>query len=97
MGVAEHSERQARLSNRRRSVWLRAIFALAVGIAWPYLEIRWKCRAGFEASEACVWGKAYFPLARWIEPLIIAPLLFLVFTLAARLWRSRPGDSGHDA
>lgn len=77
------------MTNRRRGVWLRAIIALAIGIVWPYLEIRWKCRTGFEASEACVWGKAFLPLGRWIEPLIIAPLLFLALTLASWLWRSR--------
>ena len=69
-------------------MWIRAILALAIGIAWPYLELRWKCRAGFEISEACVWGKSYMPLSRWVEPLIVAPVLFAAFSLAAWLWRS---------
>jgi len=38
----------------------------------------WKCRAGLSASESCVWAQAYFPLTRWIEPLIVTPILFVL-------------------
>ena len=61
---------------------MRLLAALAIGMIFPYVELAWKCRAGLETSEACVWGKAYFPLARWVEPLIIIPITFGVLTLA---------------
>jgi len=64
------------LSTRRRR-WLLALSALAIGIAEPYFELAWKCRAGLEASEACVWGRAYFPLGKWLAPVLIAPVAFL--------------------
>ena len=81
------------MTSRQRGVWIRALLALVIGIAWPYLEIWWKCRAGFADSEACVWGKSFLSLGRWVEPLIVAPLLYLVFTLAAWLWRFTRGGS----
>jgi hypothetical protein len=75
---------------------LRAVAALVVGLAEPYLEIAWKCRRGFETSEACVWGRAYLPLGRWMGLLLIAPATFVVLTLVARAWTSRRPDSPPD-
>jgi hypothetical protein len=60
-------------------------FAIAIGIAYPYLELAWKCRGGATNSEACTWGRAYFSLSRWVEPFIVAPIAFLLITLTARL------------
>lgn len=59
--------------------------AAAIGIAYPHLELAWKCRAVAAASEACTWGRAYFPLSRWVEPIIVAPIAFLLIALIARL------------
>jgi hypothetical protein len=67
----------------------RAIVAVAVGVGYPYIELAWKCREGFRTSEACVWGRSYMPLSRWVEPIIIAPIVFLALTLLARLWSRR--------
>jgi hypothetical protein len=64
------------LSTRRRR-WLLAISALAIGIAEPHVEIAWKCRAGLEASEACVWGRAFLPLGKWLAPVFVAPIAFI--------------------
>ena len=87
------------MNPRRRELWIRAILALAIGIAWPYVELRWNCRSGFEESEACVWGKAYLPFSRWVYPLIVGPVLFGGFSLADWLWRTwnpRRPDSPDD-
>jgi len=65
-------------SSTRRRWWLLLASALAIGIAEPYLEIAWKCRAGLEATEACVWGRAYLPLGRWLAPVIVAPVALVV-------------------
>jgi len=66
-------------------------FAAAVGIAYPYFELAWKCRGGAVDSEACTWGRAYFSLSRWVEPLIVAPIALLLITLVARLAGGRRG------
>ena len=74
----------------RRSGWLpKLLLAAGVGILYPYLELLWKCRAGFKTSEACVWGKSYFPLSRIIEPIIIVPIVFLILVAIHYLWRLR--------
>lgn len=77
-----------------RSTWLRMFAAMVIGAVTPYLEIAWKCRTGFEMSEACVWGRSYLPLTRWLEPLLIAPVVFLVLTIIARRRRRRPPGIG---
>jgi hypothetical protein len=72
----------------RRSAWSwRLLVALLIGIAEPHVELAWKCRAGFETSEACVWGRAFLPLGRWLAPLFVAPLAFLALTALAWAWR----------
>ncbi|MFL6714274.1 MAG: hypothetical protein ACJ8LN_15320, partial [Sulfurifustis sp.] len=60
---------------------LRLAIAVAIGIAFPYLELVWTCREGFQAMEACVWGKAYLPISRWVEPIIVAPIAFLLLSI----------------
>jgi hypothetical protein len=68
--------------------------ALIIGMTFPYAELAWKCRESSSRSEACVWGKAYFPLARWVEPLIVTPIVFLVIVLGFRLLdRRRSGPT----
>jgi hypothetical protein len=74
----------------RRGGWLpKLLLAAAVGILYPYLELQWKCRASFETSEACVWGKSYFPLSRIVEPVIIAPIVFVILVVVHYFWRLR--------
>jgi hypothetical protein len=67
-------------SRRRRWPFLLAT-ALAIGIAEPYVEIAWKCRAGLEASEACVWGRSYLSLGKWLAPVFITPLAFVALLI----------------
>jgi hypothetical protein len=75
---------------RRGTYTLIFIIALAIGIAFPYLELAWKCREGLATSEACVWGRAYLPLGRWLEPLIITPIAFVIISIVGKLVRRRP-------
>ena len=60
----------------RKSVLGAAILAIAIGLFEPHMELAWNCRSGYEATEACVWGRAYFPLMRVVTPAILSPLLF---------------------
>lgn len=63
---------------------LKLALAAVVGIAYPYLELAWRCREAAAASEACVWGRAYFPLTRWVEPLLVTPVAFLAIMFIDR-------------
>ena len=69
----------------KRDVWLAAALSIAIGLAEPYVELAWKCRAGFEAMEPCVWGKAYFRVAQVATIVILSPLLFGLWFLLTRL------------
>ncbi len=69
---------------RYRSLIVRFLVALAIGAAFPYVELAWKCRESSGNSEACVWARAFLPLSRWVEPIIITPIAFLVLTLLVR-------------
>jgi hypothetical protein len=64
------------------------VVALAVGLVEPSVEVAWKCRAGFETSEACVWGKSYLPLGRAIGLVFVAPLTFGMLMLLRGAWRA---------
>lgn len=75
----------------RAATLIKVAIAAAAGLSYPYLELAWKCRAAAATSEACVWGRAYFPLMRWLEPLLVAPVAFLAIVLIHRLARRRPG------
>lgn len=54
------------------------ICAGILGIAYPHAELAWKCRDGFTASEGCVWARAYFPMSRWVEPIIVTPIALAI-------------------
>jgi hypothetical protein len=69
-----------------RTVVLLAIVALAIGLAEPSLEVAWRCRRGFESSEACVWGRSLLPLGRAVGLLFIAPVAFGVLLLIRAAW-----------
>jgi hypothetical protein len=74
------------MSPRSRDQLLCAVVALAAGLIEPLAEIAWKCRAGFESSEACVWGRSYLPLGRAVGLVVIAPLTFVALLLLRRGW-----------
>jgi hypothetical protein len=72
-----------------RAALICMAIALAVGLAEPYLEVAWKCRAGYETSEACVWGRSLFPLGQIAGLLIVAPVTFGLLAGVRYLWRRR--------
>jgi hypothetical protein len=69
------------------------LVALVVGLAEPSLEVAWKCRAGFETSEACVWGRSYLPLGRAVGLVFVAPLTFGALMFVRGAWRAWVGRS----
>jgi hypothetical protein len=81
---------------RRAAVPVMALVALGVGLAEPYAEIAWKCRAGFEGTEACVWGRALLPLGRWVALVVITPVCFLLLLAVDWGWRRLAGPPASD-
>jgi hypothetical protein len=72
-----------------RTLLLMALVALAIGVVEPFAEVAWKCRSGFETSEACVWGRSYLPLGRVAGLVIVAPLAFGMMFLIRWAWAAR--------
>jgi hypothetical protein len=74
-----------------RAALLTALFIGAlIGIGYPFLDVALACRV--PDSEACVWGKAYFPLTLTISVVVLGGVAAgLVY--AVLIWsRSRQGD-----
>ena len=74
----------------RRFPFLTALcVGLTVGIGYPFVDLALACRVPI--SEACVWGKAYFPLALGLSVVVlggsVTGLLYAVLT-----WRRTPRD-----
>ncbi|CAN5795062.1 hypothetical protein BH11GEM1_BH11GEM1_32380 [soil metagenome] len=91
MTDAGKHEKGAVVMSRPRGVrqyWPQLLCALAVGIAEPRLELAWKCRQGFGDSEACVWGRAFLPLGRWLAPVVVTPVALGVLLILAWAWRA---------
>ena len=72
---------------QRLRAWWPLWIALIIGIAEPHVELAWKCRTGFEASEACVWGRAFLPLGRWLAPVFVTPVALVVIIALRWGWR----------
>ena len=81
----------------RQTLVILILVALAIGLAEPLVEVAWKCRAGFETSEACVWGKSLMPLGRIAGLVIVAPLSFAVLLLLRWAWQAYTGRSRSSA
>jgi hypothetical protein len=54
---------------------LRIAIALLAAAAIPLVRLQIAC--GDPLSEACVWGKAYLPLAIGLSLLFLGPLLYV--------------------
>ena len=77
----------------RRFPFLTALgVGLTVGIGYPFLDIALACRVPI--SEACVWGKAYFPLTLGLSAVVLGGAV--TGLLYAMLTRWRRGSSGDD-
>jgi hypothetical protein len=48
------------MPTRRAALVLSLLVGLIVGAGYPFIDLIVACRTPI--SEACVWGKAYFPL-----------------------------------
>lgn len=68
------------------------VFGLIAGLGYPVVDIAVACRT--PASEACVWGKAYFPLTLGLSVLLLGGLVMaLVYAVLRSRRRRQPGDA----
>jgi hypothetical protein len=70
--------------SKRSAVWWSLAAGLGLGLAYPAIDLFFACRA--PASEACVWGKAYFPLTLAVSVVVLGGIVTAVtYVLLARL------------
>jgi hypothetical protein len=69
-----------------RRAFVRIVLAVVIGLVEPHVEIVWKCRSGFEASEACVWARSLLPLGRVVAPLVVAPVALIILLALEWAW-----------
>ena len=74
---------------RGRRIALIVAVSIAIGIAFPHVELALKCRR--PDSEACVWAKAYWRLSIWIEPPIVAVIAAIVLAIVVAVVRRGEG------
>lgn len=73
----------------RRPVLVAICAGLLAGVAYPFIDLSLACRR--PASEACVWGKAYFPLALGLSVVLVGGLVALL-TYAGMAWFRKDKD-----
>lgn len=73
------------LSRPTKGRVLLAIVSLLLGAAISALKLWYHCRD--EASEACVWGKAYYPLTLPLETLFFGLAIFLLVAGGLKVMR----------
>jgi hypothetical protein len=77
--------------NRRFSSFLIALAGgLTAGIGYPFVDLILACR--IPASEACVWGKAYFPLTLALSVVLIGGTATGLLYVVLRWLRRSPSD-----
>ena len=57
---------------------------VAVGIGYPFVDVGLACRV--PVSEACVWGKAYFPLTLGASVVVLGGAVTALL-YAVLIWR----------
>ena len=69
---------------------------LLVGIAYPLIDLALACRR--PESEACVWGKAYFPLTLGLSLVLLGGVTAaVVYVLLRRRLPNKPPDEDTEA
>lgn len=52
-----------------RPALVAVLAGLVAGVGYPFVDVALACRV--PASEACVWGKAYFPLTLGLSVVMV--------------------------
>lgn len=77
----------------RRFPFLTALFVgLVAGVAYPFVDLALACRV--PASEACVWGKAYFALTLGLSVTLVGGAVTGLLYAVLVGWRRRQSRQG---
>lgn len=80
------------MRGRRAPLLIALLTGAVIGIGYPYVDLALACRV--PDSEACVWGKAYFPLTLTISVVMLGGIATgLVY--AALMWRRKRKGGDH--
>ena len=74
------------MRSRRSSLLIALSIGLVVGTGYPFVELGLACRA--PTSEACVWGKAYWPLTLSVSVVLLGGVVTGLL-YAVLVWRRR--------
>lgn len=69
----------------RASLLIAICLGLLAGLGYPYVDLALACREA--VSEACVWGKAYFPLTLGLSLVLIGGGVAGIVYAALAYWR----------
>jgi len=70
--------------SRRAPLLIALLVGAAIGVGYPFVDVALACR--IPISEACVWGKAYFPLTLTVSVVVLGGVVTgLVY--AVLVWR----------
>jgi hypothetical protein len=76
--------------SRRSSLITAIAVGLLAGVGYPFVDLALACR--IPTSEACVWGKAYFPLTLTLSVLIVGGAVAGLLYAALMWWARRSGN-----
>ena len=70
--------------SRRAPLLIALLVGAAIGVGYPFVDVALACR--IPISEACVWGRAYFPLTLTVSVVVLGGVVTgLVY--AVLVWR----------
>lgn len=79
------------MRRRRGPLLIALLTGVLTGIGYPFLDVALACRV--PVSEACVWGKAYFPLTLTISIVVLGGFATaVVYAVLIWRWSRRGGD-----
>ena len=81
------------MASRRSALIIAVLVGLLAGVGYPFVDIAIACRV--PTSEACVWGKSYFPLTLGLSVVIVGGTVAALVYAGLMWWRRR--QSNNDA
>ena len=81
------------MASRRSALIIAVLVGMLAGVGYPFVDIAIACRV--PTSEACVWGKSYFPLTLGLSVVIVGGTV-AALVYAGLMWRRRR-QSNNDA
>lgn len=73
------------MRSRRADIVVALCLGLLAGLAYPAIDVAMACR--IPDSEACVWGKAYFPLTLGLSLVLLGGVTAGAVYAALSWWR----------